>query len=918
LNALKELSKYGQSFWLDYIRRSLITGGELHRMVEEDGLRGVTSNPTIFQKAIAGSSDYDDIIRNSVKADSHMDVNILFEKLSIEDIQLAADILRPVYEETKGSDGFVSLELSPLLARDTEGSIEEARRLWKIIKRPNVMLKVPATKEGIPVIEKLIEEGINVNVTLLFSLSQYESVAKAYIRGLERCKDPTKVSSVASFFLSRIDKAVDKKLEEIGTLEALELRGKIAVANAKMAYKLFKEIFSGESWASLVKRGARVQRVLWASTGTKNPAYSDVLYVEELIGSDTVNTMPPVTLNAFRDHGRLKLTIEEGQKEAENQFEQLSKLGINLNEITEELQKDGVRAFADSFNQLISTLEEKRQIILQKQADIRTPKFGKYQTQIAKRLDHLRKTNFIRRIWEKDYTLWTIKTLPEITDRLGWLSLPETMHSQLEVFVSFANQIKSEGFRYAVLLGMGGSSLAPEVYQKIFGNKEGYPKLIVLDSTHPSAIDYIENEIDLIKTLFIVSSKSGTTMETLSLFRYFWKKIGEVDKDRGRHFIAISDPGTPLIKLAEERGFRRAFQATPDVGGRYSALTAFGLLPASLIGMDVHQFIDRAWTMSESCAFCVSSNEATGLIIGSALGELTNIRKDKVTFLTSSSIGSFSDWVEQLIAESTGKDGKGIIPIVNEPITSPDNYGEDRFFVHFFSKEDNEADLDGLVEALERKGHPIISINLTDKLNLSQEIFSWELAIAATGSIIGIHPFNQPNVQMAKDLAKKMMEKTEKGIKDNEGVETISIEDKETLSKAIKEWINQAKKGDYIAIQAYLPRTVKTNKALQKIRNEFLNRYKLATTLGYGPRFLHSTGQLHKGGPNTGLFIQLIDELEEDLAVPETSYTFGTLIKAQALGDYKALRQLNRRILRINLKRDIIDGLSSLNELIKE
>ena len=322
--------------------------------------------------------------------------------------------------------------------------------------------------------------------------------------------------------------------------------------------------------------------------------------------------------------------------------------------------------------------------------------------------------------------------------------------------------------------------------------------------------------------------------------------------------------------------------------------------------------------MSESCAFCVSSNESPGLILGAALGELTKMGRDKVTFLTSPSIGSFPDWVEQLIAESTGKDEKGIIPIVNEPLTSPEKYKEDRFFIYFFTESDDNSELENLKKALEKKGHPMININLTDVINLSQEIYIWELAVATAGSIIGINPFNQPDVQTAKDLAKKMMDSVVSKIRDEENKETVSIEDEKKLAEAIKDWLAMAKNRDYISIQAYLSPTTETKKALQILRLGLLNRLQLATTLGYGPRFLHSTGQLHKGGPNSGLFIQLIDEPEEDLEVPETNSTFGTLIRAQALGDYKALKQLGRRVLRINLKKDVMGGLSLLIRLIRD
>jgi len=364
MNPLQQLQQYGQSFWLDYIRRDLFTSGELRRMVREDGLRGLTSNPTIFNNAVSGSTEYDDQLKELIAADPNVDVPTLYQRLTITDIQMACDVLRPIYEESGGGDGFVSLEVSPHLASNTEASVAEARSLSRLVDRPNLMIKVPATREGIPAIETLIGEGYNINVTLIFSLAHYEAVANAYLRGLERAPDPARVASVASFFVSRIDTKVDKALELIGTPEALSLRGKIAVANSKLGYRRFREIFYGERFAGLRARGARVQRPLWGSTSTKNPDYSDVLYVEPLIGPDTVNTIPPATIEAFRDHGKVGLTIEQGVEEAEAHLAQLARLGIDLDSITEELQQEGVQAFADSFDQLLATLETKRRALL--------------------------------------------------------------------------------------------------------------------------------------------------------------------------------------------------------------------------------------------------------------------------------------------------------------------------------------------------------------------------------------------------------------------------------------------------------------------------------------------------------------------------------------------------------------------------
>ena len=922
MNPLKELEKHGQSIWLDYIRRSLMTSGELGRLIQEDGLRGVTSNPTIFEKAISGSKDYDDALRVRLREDPHADAAVLFEMLAVEDIRKAADAFRPVYESTRGADGFVSLEVSPRLAHDTEGTLAEARRLWKALDRPNVMIKVPATPEGIPAIAALIGEGINVNVTLMFSLAHYEAVAQAYLRGLEQSSEPQRVASVASFFVSRVDTVGDRKLEEIGTPEALVLRGQAAIANAKMVYRRFREIFNSESFTALRKHGARVQRPLWASTGAKNPAYSDVLYVEELIGADTVNTVPPATLDAFGDHGRVRgNTVEQGQAEAQETLSRLAKLGIDLDAITEHLQAEGVSSFAASFEKLLGALKEKRKVLLAGQAAREQLSLGSYQGNVQERLQAWQKNRFACRLWQRDPTLWSPQPVPELVDRLGWLNLPEQMHEQLDELAVFAQQAKADDIRHVVLLGMGGSSLAPEVFQRSFGNAPGHPALIVLDSTHPAAVRAVEKRIDLLHTLFLVSSKSGTTGETLSFFRYFWERVSRLTDTPGRHFVAITDPGTPLERLATERQFRRTFPSPAEVGGRYSALSVFGLVPAALIGVDVHRLLNRAWRMAEACAFCVPGSDNPGLTLGSALGELALAGRDKVTFLASPSLAALPAWVEQLIAESTGKDGKGILPVADEPPRPPEEYDTDRLFVHLprDGPKDGEEDseLETRVAALETAGHPVIRLSLSEMADLGQEFFRWEVAVSAAGAVLGIHPFNQPDVQLAKELARHAMGQAKGKAKGSRnGAKPISAAQRKQLAEALEGWLAGAGPRDYIALQAYLAPAAEVTTALQEIRRALGSRLKAPTTLGYGPRFLHSTGQLHKGGPNTGLFLQLVDNPKEDLAVPETEYTFGALIQAQALGDFLVLKQRDRRVLRINLGSDVTGGLNRLAEVL--
>jgi len=910
-NPLRRLSQLGQAVWLDYMRRSLVTSGELERLIREDGLSGVTSNPTIFEKAVAGTAEYDASLAAALAAEARQTPQELFWKLALEDIVLAADTLRPVWERTGGRDGFVSLEVSPELARDPAGTIAEARRLWQQVGRPNLMIKVPATTEGLAAIEALTAEGINVNVTLIFTLEQYERVVQAFLRGLERAERPERVASVASVFISRVDTAVDRALEAIGSPEALALRGTIAIAAARRIYRRFRELFAGEAFEPLRRRGAGLQRLLWASTSTKNPAYRDVLYVEELIGPDTINTMPPATLAAFREHGRVRgATIEENLPEALERLKQLERLGIALDALGEQLQKEGVEAFAISWKRLLETVATRRERLLKARVDRQTIQPGALTQHVAARLEQWGREDVGRRLWARDYRLWSPTPQPEITDRLGWLELPEQMHEEAAALRQFAEQIRSEGMTAVVLLGMGGSSLAPEVFAQVLGPASGFPRLLVLDSTHPAAIRAVERSVDLARTLFIVSSKSGTTIETLSFFRYFWHRLGNAAQ-RGRQFVAITDPGTPLETLARERGFRQVFRARPDVGGRYSALSHFGLVPAALLGIDVHRLLDRAWEMAEACAFCVPVAENPALQLGALLGEAALAGRDKLTFAGSPRLGPLGTWLEQLVAESTGKDGRGIVPVEGEPLAPAHAYGSDRIFVWFELAGETLQDV--AVRDLAGAGYPVVRVCLSDLYDLAQEFFRWEMAVAAAGSVLGIHPFNQPDVQLAKDLARRAMQ----GSGSLTGEDDLTaVADDETLREEFARWAAGLEPGQYIALQAYLQPEPAVTAALQQLRLRLRDRFRVATTLGYGPRFLHSTGQLHKGGPASGRFLQLVDDAQPDVPVPETDFSFGQLIRAQARGDAEALRQRGRQVLRVNLGSDALAGLRQLESVL--
>jgi transaldolase/glucose-6-phosphate isomerase len=936
-NPLLKLQSFGQSIWLDYIRRHMMSSGELKQLIEEDGLRGVTSNPSIFEKAIAGSHDYDDAIRAMALEDKSAEG--IYQTLTVEDIQRAADLFRPTYDRLKGRDGFVSLEVNPHLAHDTEGTISEARLLWSRLNRPNVMIKVPATQEGLPAIKQLISEGINVNVTLLFGLPRYREVAEAYITGLEermvRGEPIDHIASAASFFLSRIDVLVDPMLEkrmkeeEAKAERVSKLFGKVAVASAKIAYRIYKEIFRSERFSKLAGRGARPQRVLWASTSTKNPTYSDVRYVEDLIGPETVNTLTQETLHAYRHHGDPALRLEGGLEEAYQVLRQLAEVGIDIHQVTQQLEDEGVEKFNKPYDHLMETLKAKRARALQERVDRQTLNIPRYQTAVEKRLSRLQENQFIARLWRKDPSLW--KTDAEnqkaIRQGLGWLHVAEKMEDQLDVLSDFVSEIRAAGFRRVVHMGMGGSSLAGLAFQRTFPLGENGIPFVVLDTTDPQTILKIERESSLKETLFIVASKSGTTAEPLAFGEYFYTKVKTLKgEETGRNFVAITDPGTPLVQLARDRSFRRIFLNFVDIGGRYSALSYFGLVPAALVNLNMAELLIRALRMKHACDSCIPNQENPGVVLGAGIGELAKRGKDKVTFLMPDSICTLGMWLEQLLAESTGKEGRGVLPVAGESLGPPSIYGKDRLFVYFRLPEETDRTIEEGIARLKRAGHPVVTIQMDDLLDIGQEFFRWEMATATAGAVLGINPFDQPNVQESKKNTNHLLEEVGRAGRFSEPdpnlregpLEFYGTEKGKSPTEYLRAFLGRARPGDYIALQAYLPENPDIHQWLQTTRTHLRDVFHLATTLGYGPRFLHSTGQFHKGGPNTGLFLQLTADDSEDAPVPATSHTFGIFKRAQALGDLKALQEHGRRVMRIHLGKNVLQGLDALSQILEQ
>jgi transaldolase/glucose-6-phosphate isomerase len=941
-NPLRALRIYGQSVWLDYIRRSLITSGELGRLIDKDDLQGVTSNPAIFEKAVAGSSDYKEIFQ-APDARVH-DAKTLYERIAVRDVQDVADTLRSVYEASAKRDGYVSLEVSPLLAGDKKGTLDEARRLWSAVGRENLMIKVPATPQGIPAIQQLISEGINVNATLLFAQEMYERVADAYMSGLEVFVagggEPRRVASVASFFISRIDTAIDaiaaERLQASADAKEQSLlravTGKVAIANAKLTYQRYEELIGSRRWQALADRGAQTQRLLWASTGTKDPQYRDVVYIEELVGPDTVNTIPPATFDAFRDHGKPRASLRQDVESACDTMTTLAEVGISMQEVTDRLLDEGVQLFAEAFAKLLKAVEKQGQQTGAGRLNRLTYTLPEeLSAAVSGSLAEWRIEGKVRRLWGGDASLWSDR---DEAQWLGWLGITNDQLAHVQRLAAITEAVRNTGFSHVLLLGMGGSTLGPEVFKATFGTISGFPELHVLDSTDPAQIRAFEHKVDLENTVFIVSSKSGSTLEPIVLQRYFFDRVERLvgPKEAGRRFLAITDPGSKMQRVGEAEGFRRIFFGWPNIGGRYSVLSDFGLVPAALMGVDVSKFLDRTEEMVCACMPSVPVEDNPGVVLGTIIGvAASQFGRDKLTIVASPAIGGLGPWLEHLVAESTGKAGKGVIPVDREALGKPDVYGRDRLFVYLRLLAAPDAVQDAAVDEIERAGLPVVRIVVDDPYDLGEEFFRWEFATAVAGSILGIHPFDQPDIEASKIETYKLTTEYEaRGTLPDEtpffsadGIELFADEKNAaalarvadgtpTLVRYLAAHLSRIGEGDYFALLAYIAMNEEYKRVLQAMRHGIRDHRRVATCLEFGPRFLHATGQAYKGGANTGVFLQVTCDDLVDVPVPGRRYTFGVIKTAQARGDLAVLAQRGRRVLRVHLGADVPTRLGAL------
>jgi len=938
MEILMDLLEHGQSYWLDNLTRGMIRDGTLERRVTVEGLRGMTSNPAIFHKAIMSGTDYDDQIQTL--ADDGASVEWIYETLVVTDIQEACDALRPVYDSSHAVDGYVSLEVSPYLVHDTTGSLVEARRLWTAVDRPNLLIKIPGTSAGVAAIEELLYEGISVNVTLLFSVEAYAQVARAYLRALQRRAEEglslESVASVASFFLSRIDVLVDNLLSQrVGAAHSpppQSLYGQAAVASARLAYRWYREFTSTPEWRALVEGGARPQRLLWASTSTKNPLYDPIRYVEPLIGRDTVNTMPEITIEAFGAKGQIVPdAIEIGVEDAEAVFANLEAVGIDMQAVDEQLLAEGAQKFLDPFDALLSGLALRRaEARVGRRVDVREPQDPAQG--LTATLSALHEQRFSVRLAGLDPTLWPGDATVQgaIANRLGWTRGSAAAAGLLPELTAFADEVHAEGIRDVVVLGMGGSSLCPLVASRSFAGRDDYPRLTVLDAVDPASLARVDSVIDPARTLFLVASKSGGTIETLSLYRCFRDSLErEEGPDAGRHFVAVTDPGSPLLAQAEQSGFRRTFEAPTDVGGRYSALTVFGLLPMALMGADVERIVEWARQLEHGCSPSLPESSNPSVRLGTALALYARGGRNKLTLTASRSVATFPLWIEQLVAESTGKEGRGIVPITDEPLPPADACAPDRVFVHYSVEGDDDGPTMAALEALAEAGHPVFTIALPEPEALGGEFLRWELATAAAAAILGVNPFDEPDVSAAKQATADLLDRraSEGSFPEASpraaqgGVELFSNGDGPTaedasVATALSEWLDLSPDGGYVAVLGYFDSSPDRDAAVGRLRQSLAARTGLATTFGYGPRYLHSTGQLHKGGPPQGLFLVLTADPVEDVAVPGSDFSLATLQRAQALGDVRTLRERGRSVLHAHLGWYVDAGLQTLADAL--
>ena len=699
--------------------------------------------------------------------------------------------------------------------------------------------------------------------------------------------------------MSRVDTSVDGQLDNAATAdpsaELDDLYGKTGIANARIAYGEFQRLFGQSEFGDLIAHGAQFQRPLWASTSVKNPNYPDTLYVDGLMGPHTVNTLPEATLTAMLEHGDLEDRLTGAAEEARELVESLEELGISLESITDDLLSAGVDAFADSYSGLLDRIDAKLDMFAGARG---RASVGSHAGSVADAHAGLQRSEVAARIWKRDPQVWG-ETSEGTALRLGWLGLPARM-SELSLEIGpVAADIKGRGYTDAVVLGMGGSSLTAAVFSSLFDAKPGSLRIHVLDTVNPESVTALQNNVDLTRTVFIVASKSGTTVEPLSLEKHFRSKLSTAGvSDVASHFAAISDPDTPLSRRAAAGEFAWHVSGQPDVGGRFSALSGFGILPAALMGVDLESLEQPASAMADECRRPDAANP--GVWLGGLMAQLAAEGRNLVTLITSPGLERFGLWVEQILAESTGKDGKGLVPIASEPMMGLRDYGADRQFVYMRLSDAENSATDSFASQLETAGQPVVRINVAGTESIAAEFFRWEFATAVAATLLGVNPFDQPDVEEAKNKARALV--GSRGTADSGS----------TLESALEDILSTPRSpGSYVALAAYLPETDDLTAAFSPLRKAITERTGLATMFGYGPRYLHSTGQLLKGGPSTGRLLVITGDNTVDISVLDEAFTLGSLSRAQAAADVTVMQERGRVAVHATLSGDYVSAVDA-------
>lgn len=913
MNRLKQLRAAGQSVWLDSAGLEAIKNQELRKLIEYEAVSGISIGLHTVMNAIVHGYGNDIQLQGFLKEFPDSEPATLFEFFVARYVQDAADMLKPVHQRTDGRDGYVSVEIPPLCAYHTVDTINECKRLWSRINRPNVMVKVPATREGIPAIETLLTDGINVNCALMFTPAHYEAVSHAFIRSLGHSRHPSQLASVAGFQINKIDNKIDGLLSDPRYKHVRHLKSKTGIALARIVYHRFRQVFEGTDLPS----NYRIQKLLWDGIEVFNSP-RDFLYIENLTGIDTVIAFSPRVLKHFRKQGTVNLnTISRKLEESKRHLQELAACGLSLNDLLLELQRECLAESKIIFEKLLVEIEKKAARFTGKNLSRQTIILNGLEEVVGVRMKRWEVDHFSRRFWGKDPSLWFQDVRDGMLNQFGWLDLAEANPVQASSLMEFAESVRKDNYTEIVLAGVGGSSLASKIYCDVVNDIPGRIPFYFLDSIHPDTIRALSKSISFAKSLFIIVSKSGNTEETFALFKYFWHRLPELEHLKGRQFIAITDENSQLDSLAKEKGFLKIFNTPTDVGSRFGSLSVLGTLPAALMGVDIVELQLVAQRFARCCGSSVPETENPALLLGATIGECCVQGKNKLSIHASSSLKVFPEWIEHLIAESTGKEGTGIIPLIAEDRLNLEEYGNDRFFVIITLRDDDCTELDHFARSLIAARKPVIAIALDSRMQIGQEIFRWQMAVAAAASIIHVHPFNKPDVELTRHYTSNIMKVDSSPTDRSTLLPAHSINDS-LVERVLGDWLNGIKSGDYLVLLAYLSRTTELKTVLYDLKNILEKYFKIPVCLKFGPQYLHCTGQLYKGGPKTGYFLQLIDNPEIDLPVPEEPYSFGKLIRAQGIGDFRALKGKKQAVFRLELGSDTYNSLVKLRECLHE